>query len=274
MMSLLLKCERAPISVIIPYYRASETIQRALQSVSDQTLLPEEVILVDDCSGDGSYKFLEKLSKKFVNLNIKLFELPYNQGPGIARNLAWEHATQQWIAFLDSDDTWHHRKIEIQYSWLAKNKNAQLCGHKTALFNELIDDDVSLQPGSKFINLHRMLFSNAFPTRSVMMRRDIPNRFSGKKFTEDYQLWMEIIFKRGHAFLLDVCLAYSHTAEFSAGGYSGQVWVHEKRELSTLRSLHAQGIISYPIWILVSSWSFIKFVRRYINRSLARSHDL
>ncbi|MBT8525960.1 glycosyltransferase family 2 protein [Polynucleobacter paneuropaeus] len=272
MKSVISKSMRAPVSVIIPCYRASATIERALQSVANQTLLPEEVILVDDYSEDGSYEFLEILSKQFEHVNMKLYQLPHNQGPGIARNLAWDHATQPWIAFLDSDDTWHPRKIEIQYSWISKNKDAQLCGHKTGAFNGFFVDGASINPSAKFINLRQMLFSNAFPTRSVMVRRDIPNRFLGKKFTEDYQLWMEIIFKRGHAYFLDACLAYSHAPEFSVGGYSGQMWVHEKRELSTLSSLHAQGIINFPVWILVSSWSFIKFIRRYASRVFVRSH--
>ena len=43
---------QAPVSVIIPCYRCTETIERALASVAQQTLLPEEVLLVEDCSDD------------------------------------------------------------------------------------------------------------------------------------------------------------------------------------------------------------------------------
>jgi glycosyltransferase involved in cell wall biosynthesis len=234
--------------------------------------LPEETILVDDFSEDGTYEFLRELAEHFDHLNVRVFRLLKNQGPGIARNMAWEHATQPWIALLDADDTWHQKKIEIQYSWISNRKDVQLCAHKTRLFDEALVDTFSDSHEPRLVSLWEMLISNRIPTRSVMVRRDISNRFLGKNFTEDYQLWIEIIFSRGHVYLLDEYLAYSHEPEFSTGGYSGQIWLHEKRELATLQSLYRQGMINFLTWLLASAWSFIKYIRRRIIRLRAHNY--
>ncbi len=54
----------APVSVIIPCYRCASTIQRAVQSVSNQTQKPVEVILVDDASGDDTLAALHELAQQ------------------------------------------------------------------------------------------------------------------------------------------------------------------------------------------------------------------
>jgi glycosyltransferase involved in cell wall biosynthesis len=265
---------RAPISVIIPCYRASKTIRRALESISNQTVLPEETILVDDFSEDGTYEFLRELAEHFDHLNVRVYRLLKNRGPGIARNIAWEHATQPWIAFLDADDSWHHKKIEIQYSWINSKQDVTLCAHKTKLFDQALINTVGGSHEPRLVSLWEMLISNRIPTRSVIVRRDISNRFLGKGFTEDYQLWIELIFSRGNVYLLDKYLAYSHEPEFSTGGYSGQIWQHEMRELATLQSLYRQGIINCLTWLLASAWSFIKYIRRCIIRMRIQNYAL
>jgi hypothetical protein len=125
-----------------------------------------------------------------------------------------------------------------------------------------IDHAVKVTPPVTHLTLAKMLVSNRLPTRSVMLRRDLPFRFRGRDVTEDYLLWLQVIAAGWSASRLEVCLAYSLRPDFSPGGYSGQLWTHEKRELVALRALRSGGHFSWFPWIVSSSWSVVKFLRR------------
>jgi len=89
------------ISVVIPLYNKRETVLSALNSVLNQTVLPNEVIVVNDGSTDGS-------EQVFVELNhphVRLISQP-NAGVSAARNRGIAEAKNEWIAFLDADDEW------------------------------------------------------------------------------------------------------------------------------------------------------------------------
>src|SRR5574340_1082572 len=116
--------ERAPVSVVIPCYCCSETIGRALVSIASQTMLPQEVILVEDASPDGGETLgkLRHLAGEYgETFIVKVIALKENCGAGSARNRGWEAAGQPYIAFLDADDAWHPKKIELQYSWMCEH---------------------------------------------------------------------------------------------------------------------------------------------------------
>ena len=89
------------ITVVIPLYNKQDTIQRALQSVFTQTVQPEEIIVVNDGSSDGSEKVVESMYHQLV----KLIHQP-NAGVSSARNFGIKEAKGDWIAFLDADDFW------------------------------------------------------------------------------------------------------------------------------------------------------------------------
>jgi len=258
----------APISVIIPCYQCTDTLFRALNSALHQTLQPSEIILIDDASGDGTLEMLLQYEKEHFSL-IKVIAQNKNGGPGMARNAGWEVASQPWLAFLDADDEWHPRKLEIQWSWLSAHPEVSLCGHGTRLSDGQHEHVDEAAVASTTLTTLQMLFSNRLPTRSVMLRRDLPFRFMGKDVTEDYLLWLQIILAGFSAQRMELCLAYSLRPDFSPGGYSGQLWRHEKRELAAMRVLRSDGKLSWPIWFLAASWSCIKYLRRrFLRRQL------
>lgn len=107
------------VSVIIPAYNREKTIERAVMSVLKQTMLPMEIIVVDDCSTDSTVSIVQKMRKK--NNLIKLIRLRKNQGAQVARNCGIKVARGDWIAFLDSDDEWLENKLEIQQKVAEEN---------------------------------------------------------------------------------------------------------------------------------------------------------
>lgn len=237
-------------------------MERALSSALNQTLPPEEILLIDDASGDGSLDLLHQLERLHAP-RVKVIALTKNGGPGLARNAGWEAATQPWLAFLDADDAWHPRKLEIQWTWLQSHPDVALCGHASQFSEKgTLDAPVNEMPDAVRLSAIRMLISNRLPTRSVMLRRDLPFRFRGREVTEDYLLWLEIIFAGYVAYRLEACLAFSLRPDFSPGGYSGQLWTHEKRELAALRALRSASRLSWPAFVLSAGWSIMKFFRR------------
>ena len=101
------------ISVIIPTYNRSHTIEKSLDSVFNQTYIVNEIIVVDDCSTDNTIDILNLYKDQITVLQTEI-----NLGAQIARNIGINAAKSDWIAFLDSDDEWLSDKIEKQISAL------------------------------------------------------------------------------------------------------------------------------------------------------------
>lgn len=251
----------APVSVIIPCYRCRETVERALSSALNQTLPPAEILLVDDASGDGTLDLLFQLGQVHAT-RVRVVPLANNGGPGLARNAGWEVAAQPWLAFLDADDAWHPRKLECQWAWLEAHPDAALCGHASQFSSGAIDIPIDEAPAATRISPRQMLVSNRLITRTVMLRRDLPFRFSDRRFSEDYQLWLEIIYAGYPAYRLDTPLAFCFRPDFSPGGLSGHLWQHEKGEISALRALFQAGKMGGVVFALAVGWSYVKFLRR------------
>lgn len=96
------------VSVIIPVYNVEEYLRRCLDCLVNQTLRDIEIILVDDCSTDGSLDILKEYVSK--DERFKLITLSQNQGASFARNKGLEIATGEYLNFIDSDDT-----IDLNY---------------------------------------------------------------------------------------------------------------------------------------------------------------
>lgn len=261
--------EYAPITVIVPCWRAKLTARRAFTSIAAQTLRPAEIIFVDDASDDGTIVLLRCLSQEYPEGRIKVIGLEENLGPGGARNIGWEAATQPWLAFLDADDVWHPQKIEIQYGWIMQQSGVYLCGHNTIVVSTDYNcQKISFKPKTWQINFWHMLIANRFYTRTVMLRRDLPFRFGGKSVTEDYLLWLQVLLSGYKCFRLDAPLAMSFRPDATPGGYSGQLWHHEKREMHAWLELRRQRAISTLTVCIALAWSLIKYLRRALRAML------
>jgi glycosyltransferase involved in cell wall biosynthesis len=260
----------APVSVIIPCYRCSDTIERALESIRCQTMLPSEVLLVEDVSADAG-KTIDKLHELVdghdgeMGMSIRILCMESNGGPGEARNLGWANASQPYIAFLDADDAWHPQKIEIQYLWMKAHPEVTLSCHETIVHSNC-ERDLSLPVECLLahpISALRMLFINMIPTRTVMLQASVVDRFAeGMRYAEDYHLWLRILLSNLVVYRLRLPMAFSFKSEFSDAGLSGNTRAMHQGEIMAFNTLLATGHISYPIFVFASSFARIKFWRR------------
>ncbi|MFK7803306.1 MAG: glycosyltransferase family 2 protein, partial [Anaerolineae bacterium] len=111
------------VSVIIPTFNRADFIVASLESVLAQTYRPLEIIIVDNGSTDDTLARLEPYADKIILCH----EPKSGMGGSYARNTGLDHATGDYIAFLDSDDLWRPTKIEKQVELLQKNRDCGWC---------------------------------------------------------------------------------------------------------------------------------------------------
>jgi len=104
------------VSAVIPAHNRAHTLSRAIRSILSQTERPDEIIVVDDRSTDGTEQLV---TGSFRDVRYMLNE--HAAGPAGARNQGIERATGDYIAFLDSDDEWFPRHLESSLRCLKKH---------------------------------------------------------------------------------------------------------------------------------------------------------
>ncbi len=264
--------KRTPVSVIIPCYNCIDTVERAVASVAAQTYLPEEVILVDDGSTDFTIEKLFELKNFYGKKWINVIRLKHNYGQAFARNLGWDAASEAYLSFLDADDSWHPRKIEIQLDWMISHPDVVMTAHRSIRTGtDNIPDFLLTDKFRTFqIKPFYLLLSNRFLTRTVMLYRNLPYRFNTvKRYSEDYLLWLEIVLNGYNSWYLDLPMAYSYKAPFGESGLTGNLLKMETGELDTYIRLHHKNLISGFSTCCLMGYSLLKYLRRLlISRGL------
>jgi len=94
--------QKKKLSVIVPFFNAEKTLTLCLNAVCRQVAAPDEIILVDNNSSDGSKKIVNSFIKAFTHLRIS-YVLEKTPGPSAARNAGANIATGEWLLFTDAD---------------------------------------------------------------------------------------------------------------------------------------------------------------------------
>ena len=105
------------ISVIVPVYNVEEYLPTCIESILNQTYKDLEILLIDDGSTDNSGKICDEYAKQ-DNRCIVIHQ--QNKGLSGARNTGLDHATGEYISFIDGDDYIHPQMLEILYETLHK----------------------------------------------------------------------------------------------------------------------------------------------------------
>src|SRR5215475_3690336 len=114
---------RAPlVSAIVTAYNRADTVRRAIESIQAQTMSDLEIVVVDDASQDDTVDVVLSIDEPRLRLvrNIR------NRGIGGAKNVGVENAQGEYIAFLDSDDTWEADKLERQLPAISAGQRTPL----------------------------------------------------------------------------------------------------------------------------------------------------
>ena len=181
----------ALVSVILPTYNRAWVIKEAIDSVLFQDYPHIELIVVDDGSTDSTPALLASYGDRITVLSQK------NRGVSAARNIGIKKSRGEFIALLDSDDTWAQGKLSCQVEFFNKNPEAMICQTEEIWIRKgrRVNPQKKHKKPSGMIfepSLHLCLVSPS----AVMMRRELfelKGSFN-EEFTicEDYDLWLRV----------------------------------------------------------------------------------
>ena len=179
------------VSVIITTFNRRHTIERAVDSVLNQTHPADEIILIDDGSTDDTDQLIKT---KYPNMDYIWQE---NQGVSRARNLGISQSRGQWIAFLDSDDEWLPSKLNAQIRLLKENPQYKIC-HTNEIW---IRNGKRVNPMKKHEKSGGLIFEKCLPLciispSSVIIQRPLFKIYGvfdeDLPVCEDYDLWLRL----------------------------------------------------------------------------------
>ncbi len=256
--------EAAPVSVVVPCFRCADTIAAAVASIAAQTLPPAEVLLVEDCSGDRTLEALREVAAAHAEGWIKVIALPANGGPSRARNAGWQVASQEYIAFLDADDSWFPAKLELQMAAFRADPLIALIAHRMVVRERGLAPPALRRPvRASIIGRRRLLLNNPFPTASVVLRRDLPFRFDEKyRRVEDFLLWAQIVFSGYRCAKINQTLAAWHKPNYGAGGLSEDLAAMHQAGREVRQELLRQGLVSLPEHYFARAIGMLRKARR------------
>lgn len=209
----------AKFSVVIPLYNKEPHIQRALNSVVNQTIQDFEIIVINDGSTDKSADVV----KSFSDARIRLINQK-NAGVSAARNRGIDEAKSELIAFLDADDEWMPDYLETILRLREKYPYAGL--YATSLKTEFIDNVLTdkdkelrkLIPNEGLIlnyfkvNLKDISHKDIFYTSSVTVPKNVFSELGGFQtgfwWGEDVDMWGRIALRHPFAYSSQVCAIY------------------------------------------------------------------
>lgn len=113
------------ITIYIPTYNRVKLLQRAVNSVLNQTYKNIEIIIVDDCSIDGTHEYLRNISA--IETRIRYFIKETNSGACVSRNIAIKNAKGEFITGLDDDDYFENNRLELFLNkWSKKSEDTKV----------------------------------------------------------------------------------------------------------------------------------------------------
>ncbi|WP_226376821.1 glycosyltransferase family 2 protein [Oceanobacillus halotolerans] len=236
------------VSVILPAYNAEDGIGTAIESILSQTWRNIELLIVDDHSPDNTVAVVKDYMQQ--DSRIKLLQTPVNSGPYVARNIALNEATGDFVTINDADDWSHREKIEKQATHLVENSEVIA---NTSEHARLTEEDLKLYrrgtPG-KYI----------FPNMSSIMFRRKPvleriGYWDSVRFAADGEFKRRLLKEFGKQAYVDLSTgplslprqSVSSLTGSSAFGYNGFFMGVRKEYVESLESYHQQAeSLYYP----------------------------
>lgn len=159
--------KKIKVSVIIPFYNREDVLFNAINSVKEQTHKNIELIVINDGSKNISKSTLNKLKDDAI---INYIEFDQNMGPSYARNEGIKKAEGQYIAFLDSDDTFIPSKIEIQLNEMLLTKS--LISHTSYFKRSSSNEEIANSGLFNGIVIPDIISNCPIATPTVMIERN------------------------------------------------------------------------------------------------------
>lgn len=202
------------VSVIVPAYNAADYLDECIESVQRQSYSNWEMVIVDDCSIDDTYKIAEEYAEE--DKRIKLIRHKENQGVAAARNTALKAATGDYVAFLDSDDLWEKNKLYRQLIFM-ENNIYDVTYTAYQKINAVTGKKGKVIKVPKAMTYEKIFGNTSMACLTVMINRKAVGDFSMPLLdhTEDQCTWQDILSRGYVAYGLNESLAYYREGNLS-----------------------------------------------------------
>jgi hypothetical protein len=186
--------EKPIVAVIIPVFNKREYIKETVNSVLKQDFENFEIIVVDDGSTDDSLEVVESIKDP----RLQIFSQS-NSGVERARNFGFSQSVGPLVVFLDADDLMNSNRLRKQIDLFNASADLVLAGTWASVIDHSGNIIGSIRPPTSNAALQLAhLFRNQFVSSSVMIKRSaiqndvVFNETRGKRFAEDYDLWLRV----------------------------------------------------------------------------------
>jgi len=176
----------------MPAYNSEKTISQAIKSALNQSYSNIELLVVDDCSNDGTNSIIKSFAEN--DNRVRLIINHVNLGVAQSRHNGVINARGDWLAFLDSDDVWKLEKLEKQVA-VQLESNADLIYTGSAF----MDADGNLREWNLSVPIeigyHQLLKQNLISNSSVLVKKSVflENEAIEKDIHEDFACWIRIV---------------------------------------------------------------------------------
>ena len=253
--------KKPKFSIVIPVYNGESTIVNAIKSCLEQSLPPDEIIVIDDASTDHTGLLIDQ----FASAGILYKRNDKNSGPSFCRNLGMQIAKSEWILFLDADDIFHNKKIEVISHFIMNNDAIKAIGHA---FNLQTDPPYVLNnswqetiPITK-LTIYQLLVSNRMVTPSLAVAAANKILFNEEmKFAEDHDFIIRTA-EKTDIWYLDAALCSLGRIPLSPGGISANKWKMRKGEINMYLDYCRRNrvMIAAPVFVIFSLLKHLKAV--------------
>lgn len=184
--------EQPLVSIITPMYNSSKFILDCIKSIQNQTYQNWELWLIDDASKDNTLEVIKPFVEKDSRIN--LLENSNNSGAAVSRNLGIEIANGDYIAFLDADDLWLPKKLEIQLKAL-QEANADVCFSSYYQINESGTTRLALVKALPELSYKKQLKSNYIGNLTGIYNVKTLGKITSPNLRkrQDWLLWLKAI---------------------------------------------------------------------------------
>lgn len=187
------------VTVYIPTFNRVELLKRAVESVRQQTYQNLEIIIVDDCSNDGTHEYLDEISKQ--DSRIRYFIKEKNSGACVSRNIAIENANGEFITGLDDDDYFINKRIEVfirnwsdEYSCIFSNSFIKVNNNKL-----ISNKRLAMKKVVEYLDLIKVnQIGNQVFTKTIYLK-NIGGFDTKLKMWQDLECWFRLLKKHGIA---------------------------------------------------------------------------
>ena len=204
-------------SVVIPLYNKAEYISRTLKSVLAQSFQNFEVIVVDDGSRDDSLKIARQTDSDKIRVIAQ-----ENQGTAVARNTGIEHASGEYIAFLDADDEWKSNYLETIDTLTEKYPQSDVfvTAYRVVMGKNKYNYSSRLTPDEGCLESYWMTFQYPYDfvwTSATVIRKSTVLKAGcfkpGERIGQDLDLWARVArINPRVAYSSAVCVDYNRNA--------------------------------------------------------------